>query len=120
MPYSLSSTEPAANFVACEVCGDSSVYLGRDGYDAIVDCLRCGDYRLPRAVGDDFFPIEDGKCRALVSHLIRKMYRSNPQQRVILEVIYFSNSSIGNYRHPQKLWKTLCFGSRKKRTGDPA
>lgn len=84
MPYSQSSKQQTATFEACQVCGDSSVFLGTDGNEEVVDCSRCGDYRLSRAVKDDCLPIPDGKSRALVSHFMRKMYNSNPQRRLIL------------------------------------
>jgi hypothetical protein len=84
MPYDQSSKDPDATHMPCQVCGRSSVFLAREGYDIIVACSGCGDYRLPKAVGDEFFPLKDDKRKALVSHFIRKTYDPNPQQPLIL------------------------------------
>ena len=84
MPYSQSSKQAGANFMACEVCAESSVFLGTIEYDEVFDCSRCGDYQIPKAVRDDYLPIKDGKSRALVSHFMRKMYDSKPRKRVAL------------------------------------
>jgi len=63
----------------CTVCG-SEANLRSTAFNVgeIVDCARCGDFRISHVTADDFgLPFSDPKRRALASYTIRKMQISD-------------------------------------------
>lgn len=67
MPYSAgSASEP------CILCG-SDANIRREMFGPFVDCSRCGDFQMERAVADDLTHPSDAKEAALRSFIVRKM-----------------------------------------------
>ncbi len=87
MPYNQSSNAPQPNFNPCPVCTESAVFVSEStgGLDTI-DCSRCGDFYIPRAIRDRFSAGAVSTQRAVVSHFIRKLYMADDLQRVFITV----------------------------------
>jgi hypothetical protein len=60
---------------SCTVCQAPANVLRQEfGWGTVVDCSRCGGYRVEHVTCDDIrLPLGDAKQRALASHLIRKL-----------------------------------------------
>jgi nucleoside 2-deoxyribosyltransferase len=85
----------AARAQQCNVCGSPATVKTDGGFYVFVDCPRCGDFQLGRALADDFpqtGPPE--KKRALASHLIRRMHQGS--KRTVLGDEFFASLSQRN------------------------
>jgi hypothetical protein len=73
MPYDPNATSLHGQ---CTVCTSPANILqtGFGGVGEVVNCSRCGDFRVSRVVAvDERLPFTDPKKQALASHTIRKM-----------------------------------------------
>jgi hypothetical protein len=81
----------------CTVCGSPANILQTEfGVGTVVNCSRCGDFRVDHVVADDFpLPFADDKQKALASYLIREMQKEG---RAVLTREFFA--SLGNRSLP--------------------
>jgi nucleoside 2-deoxyribosyltransferase len=74
----------------CTICSSPANILKTDfGVGTVVNCSRCGDFRVDHVVADDVpLPLTDDKQKALASYLIRGMQN---QQRAVLTREFFTS-----------------------------
>jgi nucleoside 2-deoxyribosyltransferase len=67
--------DPSLTIEPCTVCGTQANIKSKDfGVGEIVDCVRCGDYRISHVTADEIgLPFREERMRALAGHFIRKM-----------------------------------------------
>jgi hypothetical protein len=84
---SFKATRP---YGACTVCASQANILQAEfSVGEVVDCSRCGDYRVSRLVADNVgLPFRDQKMLALASHTIRKMQTAG-ERRPLLTMDFF-------------------------------
>lgn len=70
---------PKEQISVCTVCGADANVLSRNfGVGEVVNCSRCGDYRISHIVADNVgLPFQEQKKISIVSHLIRGLQKGS-------------------------------------------
>ncbi len=91
----------------CTVCGaDANIVFSNYGVGEVVNCSRCGDYRVSHIVANNVgLPFQEQKKTALVSHLIRGLQKGSARAELTGE--FFKSLAQRNLPSPSEVIDNL-------------
>jgi hypothetical protein len=108
----------AARAQQCDVCGSPATVKTDGGFYVFVECPRCGEFQLGRALADDFPQTKPSENkRALASHLIRRLHQGS--KRTVLSDEFFSSLSQRTLPTPPEMSDLLLLSIAERVEGRP-